>query len=337
MANRARAASKRRHYPLANATTAVTDTRPEDRIVRPEPADIRHVWPYEDRNFTPWLAANLDWLEEPLGLRGLELLETEAQIPGYHRYLDIVAKSADGSRIAIENQYRQIDHDHLTRGVAYALGHGCAALVVVAEGHGGEFVRIAEYLNEAYESLGPSKGIAVFLVTVKVQRVGENFVPRFECAARPNEWLAELQRVPTAEASSVLRGPGSMEEFLAKCSPEFRPVAERIVSDWLARPGATTGINRGSAAITLDYPYSTATKHRSVYVLYPSALGVNRGYYVESGAVDGHETEMDALLRSCFPDISDRPYYPQSRAPDPSQVTRFADWLTGVKAGEPRS
>lgn len=308
----------------------MSDIPPEDRIVRPEPADIRHVWPYEDRNFTPWLAANLDWLEEPLGLRGLELLATEAQLPGYHRYLDIVAKAADGSRIAIENQYRQIDHDHLTRGIAYALGHDCAALVVVAEGHGGEFVRIAEYLNEAYESLGPTKGVAVFLVTVKVQRVGENFVPRFECVARPNEWLAEIQQAPST-SHTARQGAGSMEEFLSKSSADFRPVAERIVSDWLLRPGATIGINSGSAAITLDYPYSAATKHRSVYVLYPGVLGVNRGYYIESGAVDGHETEMDVLLRDCFPALTDKPYYPQTRTPDPSQVTRFADWLIGLR------
>lgn len=47
----------------------------------------------------------------------------------------ILAETADGRRVAIENQYTTVDHDHLTRGLAYAVGHDARALVVIAEEH----------------------------------------------------------------------------------------------------------------------------------------------------------------------------------------------------------
>jgi hypothetical protein len=37
------------------------------------------------------------------------------------RWIDIVAQGEDGSEFVIENQYGRGDHDHLTRGLAYAV------------------------------------------------------------------------------------------------------------------------------------------------------------------------------------------------------------------------
>lgn len=52
----------------------------------------------------------------------------------------------DGRRVAIENKYQAVDNDHLTRGLAYAVGHKARALVVIAEEHRPELAA-AEYLN----------------------------------------------------------------------------------------------------------------------------------------------------------------------------------------------
>jgi hypothetical protein len=92
----------------------------------------RTVWPSEATDFTPWLGENLGFLDE-LGLGQLELVQVEAQLPGLGRSLDILAETADGRRVAIENQYSAVDYDHLTRGLAYAVGHDARALVVIAE------------------------------------------------------------------------------------------------------------------------------------------------------------------------------------------------------------
>ena len=162
-------------------------------IERARPVDIRTAWPREDQDLTPWLAENLDIFEE-IGLGQLDLLGTEVPLPGFKRRLDVLAETADERLVAIENQYRAVDHDHLTRGLAYAVGLDACALVVVAEDHGDEFVAVADYLNDAYESMNDQQGIAIFLVSLKVDQVGNYLVPRLEMKARPNLWLAEIRK-----------------------------------------------------------------------------------------------------------------------------------------------
>jgi hypothetical protein len=81
------------------------------------------------------------------------LRQIEAQLPGLGRSLDILAERADGHRVAIENQYSAVDHDHLTRGLTYAVGHDAQALVIVAEEHRPEFVAVADYLNRCQRKL----------------------------------------------------------------------------------------------------------------------------------------------------------------------------------------
>jgi hypothetical protein len=301
----------------------VTVPLPIDRIVRPEPVAVRVVWPGEATHFTPWLAANLDWLDV-LGLGPLQHLGTEVPIAEVGRNLDILASTPGGLRVAIENQYQRTDHDHLTRGLAYALGvrPAAKALVVISEDHRPEFVAIADYLNTAYERLGADDGIAVFLVTLAVERVGDSFVPRFEVVSRPNAWLAEVQSVVPAE-------PVSIETFLASCQDSFRDRARRIISEWTARAGASMRINPASKSVALDYPYSPTSNHRTVYVLYNNDLiTVNRGYFIESGTVSQTAIpDMDAQLRAAFPHLNDKPYYPTTTAPSADGVAAFADWL----------
>lgn len=298
-------------------TAQVTDQAEVVRIVRPVPAAVRSVWPGEATHFTPWLAENLDWLEDSLQLGPLELVGTEVLLPTVARSLDILARTQDGNRIAIENQYAKVDHDHLTRGLAYAVGHEAQALVVIAEDHGSEFVAIADYLNRAYEKLGPEHGIAVYLLRLTVERVGEAYVPRFTAVSRPNVWLAAVQAQENA--------PASVRAFVESCSERRRSLVDRIVTEWSARTDASIRVNPKSSSVSLDFPYSGGQAARSIYVLYNSGvLTVNRGYFVEAGAP---EDLLDAAIREHFPTINAKPYYPSVSDPDPSSVAVFADWL----------
>ncbi len=296
------------------------------QIVRPDPVGVRTVWPGEATHFTPWLAENLDWLDG-LGLGPLELLGTEVALPTVNRNLDILARTLDGGKIAIENQYLRVDHDHLTRGLAYAVGHDARALVVIAEDHGQEFVAIADYLNSAYEQLGADKGIAVFLVQLTAERVADAIVPRFQVVARPNTWLAAVHDQEDG-------GPRSVPAFLAACDTGFRASAEKILKDWDARPGASMRINAGSVSVSLDYPYIPGEAPRSVYVLYKTGqMTVNRGYFIEFGSLsEDRVAEMDATLKGLFPTLNDKPYYPSVTSPQPQQTAAFADWLIGELA-----
>jgi len=130
----------------------------------------------------------------------LTLVGTEVSVPESSRSLDLLVEDPSGRRIAIENQYRQADHDHLTRGLAYALGLEAKALVVIAERHSAEFLAIAAYLNKAREHLG-DQGIAVFMVTLVVERVHEYVIPRLQVVERPNSWLEQLHADDSARSA----------------------------------------------------------------------------------------------------------------------------------------
>ncbi|WP_296602234.1 hypothetical protein [Nocardioides sp.] len=306
-----------------------------DLIVRPEPADVRTVWPGEARDFTPWLAENPDWLSDVLDLGPLTTVAIEAQVPGVNRYLDILMTTATGVNIAVENQYRRVDHDHLTRGLAYAVALDCRALVVVAEDHASEFVAIADYLNKAFEALGVDEGgIAVYLVSLGINKVGASYVPTFNVISSPNRWLVEVQ---AAQAPGG-RSPGSKDAFVSQCASAFQPSATAILNDWEARDRGFLRFNPGSASVSLDYPYDPSSPTKtSIFVLYKDGqMTVNRGYFLESVIPEDRVDEMDSRIAEAFPGYKRLPFYPVAYSPDPAGVAAFASWLIaeGSNAGQ---
>jgi hypothetical protein len=229
------------------------------RIVRPERVPVRTVWPSESADFTPWLGANLGFLDE-LGLGQLTLVQVEAQLPGLWRSLDILAETADGRRVAIENQYSSVDHDHLTRGLAYAVGHEARALVVIAEEHRPEFVAVADYLNRCQEALGDEQGIAVFLVALSVERIDTAYVPRFTVLSRPNAWRAAVAASDSMRFSRI-------EQFLYACEESIRPAAQQLVQDWQERIGSSIRFSKTGVSLDVGNPFKTGGTVTSVFVL----------------------------------------------------------------------
>jgi hypothetical protein len=242
-----------------------------------------------------------------------------------NRNLDILARTPDGRAIAIENQYLKTDHDHLTRGLAYAVGHEAKALVVISEDHGAEFVAIADYLNSAYEQMGQDRGIAVFLVRLTVERIGKSFVPRFSVVSRPNTWLEAVHGDEEIGARTV-------SAFLESCTESVRDSFKTILEEWAARPAASMRINPKSASVSLDLPYVPGQTSRSVYVLYGSGvMTVNRGYFIEFGSLSEERVrQLDEALQRHFPALKERPYYPSVPRPDPTQTAEFANWLIAL-------
>ena len=171
--------------------------------------DIREVWPGEAMDFTPWLGDNLEALSDHLEIDELELVSTEVEVPG-GRKLDILAKDADGRNWAIENQYGEADHDHLTRALAYAVGLECRAVIVVAESHRDEFLAVGDEWNRYSEAYG-AEGIRLFLVAIEAGRIGDSAPGfRFRLVAGPNEapgFRFRLVAGPNEWKSATAAGP----------------------------------------------------------------------------------------------------------------------------------
>ena len=311
----------------------MSDQERTDRLfVRPSPTPIRDAWPSEPRDFTPWLADNLDLLDI-LDIGRLSTVGTEVPLPGTGRALDLLAELASGRRVAIENQFRVSDHDHLTRCLAYAVGlqatdSGIAAMVLVAEDHLPEFVAIADYLNRAAEHMGDT-GIPIFLVRVSVETVGEYMIPRFEVVARPNAW-----RTAVAEQFEL----ENVGQLLDRLDPAHRSTVEAIIDDWGHRPGASIGHKaRNAIAFYLPNPF-TRSGQTAVFVQYgDGSFAVNPGYLVDSGAFATEEAveELLAEVHRCFPAHTTGPkrYFFNGRIERPQQALDFANWVT-ARIGE---
>jgi hypothetical protein len=177
--------------------------------------DIRSVWKKEDQDFTPWMAAPepLNHLFQECGIEVEDigdstLIQTEVLIPGVGRRLDILVTLSDGTKIAIENQFNSLDHDHLTRSLAYAVGLEVSTVVIVAESHRSEFVNVANYLNAAASAY--DHGIKFFLIQIDVlSAAGANKVfPNFKLVAGPDEWRGAIQEIQSdnskSEASALI-------------------------------------------------------------------------------------------------------------------------------------
>lgn len=155
---------------------------------RIEEVDLREVWSHEEHDFTPWLAGNLDLLDDELGLN-LELAHTEALVGSY--YLDILAKETqDGSYVAIENQIEETDHDHLGKLITYAAGREAKYVVWVASRFRPEHIAAIDWLNQ----LAPEQ-VRFYGVKVRVIKIGNSDIaPEFRMVAGPKTQKTDSQR-----------------------------------------------------------------------------------------------------------------------------------------------
>ncbi len=205
------------------------------------PIPIKDVWPSEAMDFTPWLADNLQYLTDHLGIGDLDLDGTEVEVPGGRR-LDILAVDPDGEKWAIENQYGEADHDHLTRALAYAVGLECRAVIVVAESHRAEFVAVADEWNRYSEAYG-NDGIRLFLTVIETGQIGDSVQGfRFRLAASPNEWKWKTPRERPLSEADLIR-----HEERRKFWPGIKEaMSEKGQLTWNAKPKSyVTVINRG--------------------------------------------------------------------------------------------
>lgn len=291
---------------------------------RVEFGSLRDAWKGEASDFTPLLAEQLDAVGDAIGVDLLAIGQAEVATAG-GRSIDIVAQSADGPEFVIENQYGRADHDHLTRGLAYAVARGARGLVVVAENHRDEFRAVAQYLNDVAE-LDPERGIAVWLVEAKAVRIGDSaWAPLFVTAAGPNAFTAKVELAKRAERASTV------EEFFDLCeTAQIREAFETIVRRWQALGRL---VWRWPNYIALAAVGPAKSGARSVLGLYPNGQisvpfgayrGQNTGIPVQNLSTDTFREHANAIFGLSGTGSNERTE-PQWVAPDRTDaVLEFA-------------
>lgn len=179
-----------------------------------ERVDVRKAFRDEAKNFTPWLAENLDLLSSELGIE-LELEGTEVYVGSIRA--DIVARVLQSDeRVLIENQLENANLQHLGQLLAYLAGLEAKIVVWIANGFRDEHLSAVRWLNE--HTLDP---FAFFAVQVSVVQIGNSqLAPVFDVLERPNEWNRQVQKLSqTGELSE--RGK-FQQEFWAHCVSRWK-------------------------------------------------------------------------------------------------------------------
>jgi hypothetical protein len=206
----------------------------------------RSVWVNEARDFTPWLAANLNVLGVALGL-DLELTCVESAVGSYSCDIEAIEKGS-GRRVIIENQLEQTDHSHLGQLLTYAAGLDAAIVVWIS-------TKVREEHREAIDFLNrhTREGIDFFAITLELVRIGSSLpAVVFNLAASPNVWAKS--------ASTAIRSANSdkmmaYQNFFQPLIDELRDT-HRFTNAKLAQPQSWYSFSAGTTGTSFGVSFS---------------------------------------------------------------------------------
>ena len=136
-------------------------------VLRLKEVPLRDVWPNEARDFTPWMAENVDVLAETLGM-DLELEGAEVAVGPFSADV-LLPESATDSRVVVENFLEATDHDHLGKMLTYAAGLEASYAVLVAKKFRPEHRSVLTWLNDI-----TNDGSGFFGIEVHAVRIGDS-------------------------------------------------------------------------------------------------------------------------------------------------------------------
>ncbi len=206
-------------------------------ISRLEPVPLRELWRNEARDFTAWLAENLDFLGETLEI-DLSLVEQEASAGAF--VADILAEDGNGNPVIIENQLERTDHDHLGKLITYLSNLNAKTAIWITSGPRPEHEQAVHWLNEFLPS-----DMAFYLVEIKAYRIDDSSsAPQITVVAGPSgpardagiqkKEFAERHRLRLEFWAQLLEQAKARTQLHARRSP--------ITGNWLSAGAGRSGL-----------------------------------------------------------------------------------------------
>ena len=124
----------------------------------------REIWENETEDFSPWLARNLDLLDQILYTE-LRIVSLEQPVGRFNADMFCV-NANDDSLVIIENQLEITDHAHLGKLLTYAVGLQARYIIWIATEFENEHRNVLEWLND-----NTSPGLQFFGVKLELIRI----------------------------------------------------------------------------------------------------------------------------------------------------------------------
>ncbi|MCD6112904.1 MAG: DUF4268 domain-containing protein [Bacteroidales bacterium] len=159
----------------------------------------RKKWNNEARDFTPWLANNIEELNKTLGLE-LEVENTEVAVGPYSA--DILARDiGTGKYVVIENQLERTNHDHLGKSITYASVLDASMIIWIATNFTEEHKKSLDWLNDH-----TTDEISFYGVQIELWQIDDsNAALKFNVISKPNLAVRQAARSKAIEDLSENR------------------------------------------------------------------------------------------------------------------------------------
>ncbi len=243
--------------------------------------EVREIWRREADDFTNWLADNIDYLSDYLGL-SLNVLETERTIGSFN--VDIFGEDEHGNIFLIENQLEKTDHTHLGQLLSYSVGSDAKTVIWVSPDPREEHIAVMEWLNEVTPA-----DMRWYLMKLEVVRTGDHQAsplftrvagPSLEAKARGSEkrQLAERQE-------KRIRFWEGLLPVLAEHTNRYRNISPSA-DNWLAASTGVSGISYqivirmqdASLRLVLEKTADPETNKRAFDFLYGRRDAIERDF-----------------------------------------------------------
>lgn len=236
-----------------------------NHIGRLERVALREVWRHEARDFTTWLANNLELLGEMLGL-SLTLIQTEVATGMFSA--DILADAGGDRYVVIENQLESTDHDHLGKLITYMSNLDARIAIWVTSTPRPEHENAIHWLNEWLPN-----NMAFYLVKVEAYRIGGS---------------------PPAPLFSIIAGPSTAAKQAGETKKEL---AERHI---LRKEFWSQLLQRAKEKTSLHSNVSSGTENWISAGAGRSGLSYNYLILISDARVELYIDRADAATNKCI-------------------------------------
>ncbi len=215
---------------------------------------LREIWKNEAKDFTKWLAENIDTLNESLEVN-FSVNATGKRIGDF--YLDIVAEDDEGKLVVIENQLEKTDHDHLGKLVTYLTNLEAKTAVWISSNPREEHIKAVSWLNE----ITPDD-LSFYLIKIEAVKIGDSAAaPLFSVIVEPTEAVKDIGREKKEYASQDQLRKEFWTQLLEKSRPatSLHSNVSPVIYSWI-------GTGAGRSGIGLNYGITNSYASVEVYL-----------------------------------------------------------------------
>jgi hypothetical protein len=235
-------------------------------IARLEKLELREIWKHEAHSFTRWLAENLDFISDAIGV-DLTLVEREASLGPFSA--DILAEDSQGHSVVIENQLEQTDHDHLGKLITYMSNLDAKTAIWITKNPRPEHEKAVHWLNETLPA-----DTAFYLLRIEAFKIGNSDpAPLLTVVAGPSLESKQVGGQKKELAERHLLRKEFWTQLLERAKSKTK-VFERIspgTDNWVGASAGKSGlafnfvIRMGNAQVEFYIDRSKAEENKKIF------------------------------------------------------------------------